>query len=42
VLTEPVQGVPNGALACNIGRDLLRSARDYRIDFANMTLSFGS
>jgi predicted aspartyl protease len=41
ILTEPVRDVPNGALACNIGRDVLLSARDYRIDFANMTLSFG-
>ncbi len=42
VFMEPVQGVPNQALACNIGRDLLNSARDYRIDFANMTFGFGS
>jgi hypothetical protein len=42
VITETVRGVPNSALACNIGRDLLRSAGGYRIDFVNMTLSFGT
>ncbi len=42
VFTEPVRDVPNQALACNIGRDVLSTARDYRIDFANMTFGFGS
>jgi hypothetical protein len=41
VLTEPVRGVPNQALACNIGWDLLRSAGGYRIDLVNMTVAFG-
>ncbi|MEI9929521.1 MAG: retropepsin-like aspartic protease [Rhizomicrobium sp.] len=41
MLTKPVSNAPNRGLFCNIGRDVLRNARDYRIDFAKMTLSFG-
>jgi hypothetical protein len=42
VITDTVHGVPNAALACNIGRDVLRAAGRYRIDFTDMTLGFRS
>ena len=41
MLTEPVRGTANAALACQIGRDALARLPYYRIDLAQMRLTLG-